>query len=364
MTSGKILATVVGVAAAAILITQLACAKSEEEPQLVENWINVALGPQKETTYTCAKTGKNVSQRDLTSHLPQSVFFGNSQLQPSSVIAATNVIGNTNGIASAGAQVQYTVNNPSNSSDSAQVFNNFAQAASIVEPFSENYATRSGAAPPVAGCSKGRHSAQSSSYGCGPAGTIANGYGQEQANALGTDFNPYEGNSLPTSHMDAYELPGGTLNTLDSAGNPQSFYMTDRLMYSTLRRARCPGAVDMIRGDLAIIPKPQMMMSAARPSDTLETGAFNAMNGAFATTPQATAALVSADAGSVRRALGGGDLTQAVMSGDPQPVLTAQTFVPSSALLAADNINMAVSKNMMSNSQAGDAKVVVGYTSY
>ena len=32
MTSGKILATVVGVAAAAILITQLACAKSEEEP--------------------------------------------------------------------------------------------------------------------------------------------------------------------------------------------------------------------------------------------------------------------------------------------------------------------------------------------
>jgi len=78
MTSGKILATVVGVAAAAILITQLASAKSEEEPQIVENWLNVALGPVKNTTYTCAKTGKNMAARDLTSHLPQSVFFGNS----------------------------------------------------------------------------------------------------------------------------------------------------------------------------------------------------------------------------------------------------------------------------------------------
>ena len=75
MTSGKILATVVGVAAAAILITQLASNKSEEEP-LVEHWnMNPTMGIISERSYTCAKTGKNVRARDLTSGLPDSVFF-------------------------------------------------------------------------------------------------------------------------------------------------------------------------------------------------------------------------------------------------------------------------------------------------
>ena len=134
MTSGKILATVVGVAAAAILITQLASNKSEEEP-LVENWVNVALGPLKETTYTCAKTGKNMAARDLTSGLPQSVFFSPNNLQPSNVIAATNV--QANSIPNAGASVQYLVNNPQTQANSAQVFSNFAQAASVVEGYDD-----------------------------------------------------------------------------------------------------------------------------------------------------------------------------------------------------------------------------------
>jgi len=119
MTSGKILATVVGVAAAAILITQLVNNKSEEEP-LVENWVNVALGPLQETSYTCAKTGKNMSSRDLTSGLPQSVFFGNSHLQPSTVMGATNF--QANSIPSQGMNVQYLANNPQSQASSAQVF--------------------------------------------------------------------------------------------------------------------------------------------------------------------------------------------------------------------------------------------------
>ena len=48
--------------------------------------------------------------------------------------------------------------------------------------------------------------------GCGPSGTIADGYGQAQANALGSDFSPYDGMELPIfPRMDAYELPGGEL---------------------------------------------------------------------------------------------------------------------------------------------------------
>ncbi len=362
MTSGKILATVVGVAAAAILITQLASNKSEEEP-LVENWVNVALGPLKETTYTCARTGKNMAARDLTSGLPQSVFFGNSLLQPSSVISATNV--QANSIPNAGASVQYLVNNPQTQANSAQVFNNFMQAASVVEGYDdvvEDYNSRSDSAPPVRSCASKHDHQLSSSAGCGPSGTIANGYGQQQANALGVDFSPYEGSSLPASHMDAYELPGGSLNTMDSAGNPQSYYMTDRLMYSTLKRARCSGVADMIRGDLPVVKGGIVMTTAARPGDTLETGAFNAMHGAFATTPQATSALVAADAGSVRTALGGGDLTHAVLGDSPEPVLTANTFVPSAAAQIATN--MATQKGMLGNVPAGDVTLVTGYTSY
>ena len=362
MTSGKILATVVGVAAAAILITQLVNNKSEEEP-LVENWVNVALGPLQETSYTCAKTGKNMSSRDLTSGLPQSVFFGNSHLQPSTVMGATNF--QANSIPSQGMNVQYLANNPQSQASSAQVFNNFAQAASVVEGYSdvvEDYNSRSGSAPPVRSCASKHDHQLSSSAGCGPAGTVANGYGQQQANALGVDFTPYDGGSLPASHADAYELSGGTLNTMDSAGNPQSFYMTERLMYSTLKRARCPGVADMIRGDLAIVPQGQVMQSAARPADTLETGAFGALFGAFGTGAQATSALVSADAGAVRTALGGANLSEAVLTEDPEPVLTANTFVPSAAKLLATN--MATQKGMLGNTPAGDVTLVTGYTSY
>ena len=358
MTSGKILATVVGVAAAAILITQLVSAKSEEEPQIVENWLNVALGPVKNTTYTCAKTGKNMAARDLTSHLPQSVFFGNSHLQPSTVIGATNF--QANSIPNSGMNVQYLANNPQNNASSAQVFNNFSQAASVVEGYHEDYSNRSGSAPPVESCKLDHQ--LSSSAGCGPQGTIANGYGGQQANALGPDFSPYEGSSLPSTHMDAYEMPGGTLNTMDSAGNPQSFYMTERLMYSTLNRARCSGTTDMIRGDLAIVPQGQYMQCAGTPADTLQTGAFNAMFGAFASTPQATAALVSADSGSVRTALGGGNLSDAVLYDSPEPILTSSTFVPSAA--AQLSTNMATQKGMLGNVSSGDVTLVTGYTSY
>jgi hypothetical protein len=360
MTSGKILATVVGVAAAAILITQLASAKSEEEPQIVENWLNVALGPVKNTTYTCAKTGKNMAARDLTSHLPQSVFFGNSNLQPLTVIGATNV--QADSIPNAGMNVQYLANNPQNQASSAQVFNNFSQAASVVEGYHEDYSNRSGSAPPVQSCTSKLDRQLSSSAGCGPQGTIANSYGKQQANALGPDYSPYEGSSLPASHFDAYEMPGGALNTLDSAGNPQSFYMTERLMYSTLNRARCPGTTDMIRGDLAIVPQGQYMQAAGTPADTLQTGAFNAMNGAFGSTPQATAALVAADSGSVRTALGGGDLTHAVLNDSPEPILTTSTFVPSAA--AQLSTNMATQKGMLGNVSSGDVTLVTGYTSY
>ena len=360
MTSGKILATVVGVAAAAILITQLAFTKSEEEPRIVENWLNVALGPVKQTTYTCAKTGKNMATRDLTSHLPQSVFFGNKNLQPSTVIGATNVQANT--IPNAGMNVQYLANNPQSQASSAQVFNNFAQAASVVEGYHEDYNNRSGSAPPVKACVSKFDRQLSSSAGCGPQGTISNGYGDQQANALGPDFSPYEGSSLPVSHMDAYEMPGGTLNTMDSAGNPQSFFMTERLMYSTLNRARCPGTTDMIRGDLAIMPQAQLMKPAGSPADTLQTGAFNAMNGAFGATPQATAALVAADSGSVRTALGGGNLSDAVLYDSPSPILTANTFVPSS--YEKIQTNMATQKGMFGSVPSGDVTLVTGYTSY
>ena len=364
MTSGKILATVVGVAAAAILITQLASNQSEEEP-LVEHWnMNPTMGIISERSYTCAKTGKNVRARDLTSGLPDSVFFQPNQLQPGTVIGATNVVGNAVG-SGAGMQTQYLQN--ANPTVSPQVaFSNFAQAAAFTgdsfEGYREDFNNRSTSAPPQHKC----HSddkVHSSSAGCGPAGTIANGYGLAQANALGHNFSPMETPSLPVSHSDAYSLNAGTLNTLDSAGNPQSYYMTDRLMYSTLKRARCPGTVDMIRGDLAIQNTGQIMTPAGTPADVLETGAFAALYGPFGTSTQQTADLVAASTSGFRTAMAGADLADAVMDNSPEPVLTHNTFIPSSAQVMAHNINMGVQKGTISSQAAGDVTTVTGYSS-
>ena len=109
-------------------------------------------------------------------------------------------------------------------------------------------------------------------------------------------------------------------------------------MYSTLHRARCPGTVDYIRGDLAIVPCAQQSQPAARPGDTLVSGAFAALGGPFNTSMQETAALISADSAGAIEALGGTNLANSVMNVNPAPVLTSNTFLSTSAAAALDNI--------------------------
>ena len=370
MSNLKILATIVGLTTAVILITQLSNNGSAEP--LVEHWNagGPLLAPLQETTYTCNKTGKNVkdprlSGRKLTGVFPESVFFGNAQLQPQTVIGATNMEASPYSVGNGGSQIQYKLNaNPTTTP--AALFSNFAEAAGVVE---ENYTARSSSAPPIESCNR-RSDGLSNPAGCGPRGTISDGYGLQRANALGPDYSPMNSEPLPLpiSHMDAYSIPQGNLETVDEAGHINSHFMTSSLMYSTLRRARCPGTTDMIRGDLPVVPGPTCGQSAARPGDSLEPGAFAAMFGSYSVTPQATTALISADSGSVRTALGGVDQVNEVMQGVPEPVLTMDTFIPTSAISASRNFaasqKSVATDTLNGNVQGRTGALITGYTSY
>ena len=116
--------------------------------------------------------------------------------------------------------------------------------------------------------------------GCGPAGTIASGYGM--SNLVGADFDALSGpqgqsrSSLLEGSGTSYtsELPVASME-----GNVGASFNTTRMVYSTLSRAQCPGTRDLIRGDLPIQACGQYMQTAARAADTLSTGAMAAMFG-------------------------------------------------------------------------------------
>jgi len=391
MTSGKILATVVGITAAAILISQLSGSKSE--PEIVENFLTGfgTLHPSVQTiTYPVSSQGCGAgvqitpaqqksmatlgSGKKLTSDLPDSVFFGNAQYDMNNISQSTNMAGAG---ATYGAQVQALMN-PGNSAQAT--FRNFEAAAGVIEGYNDGASKHShGHKKPhhnhkkhSHGHKKHGHSVKthliptSSSFGCGPEGTIQDAYG---ANVLGSDFHALNRVELPTDGFTGSELPAAGFSVTNADGTMSSHYSVDRLMYSTSKRARCNGAVDYIRGDLAIAPCPIAMMPAAKPYDTLEAGAFGALFGTSGQSVQDTIALISDSkarggfstlAGAVMAEL----VEQDAMNGTlGQPVLTQATFASTSANALLDT--MATTDNAVgSSTQSGDVTVYTGYSDF
>ena len=390
MTSGKILATVVGITAAAILISQLSGSKSE--PEIVENFLTGfgTLHPSVQTiTYPAGAGGscgagvqitpaqqKSMatlgSGKKLTSHLPDSVFFGNAQYDMNNISQSTNMAGAG---ATYGAQVQALMN-PGSSAQ--QTFRNFEAAAGVIEGYNDGASKPSHSHSHSHGHKKHRHGHKhaskkvhltptSSSFGCGPEGTIQDAYG---ANVLGSDFHALNRVELPTDGFTGSELPAAGFSVTNADGTMSSHYSVDRLMYSTSKRARCNGAVDYIRGDLAIAPCPIAMMPAAKPYDTLEAGAFGALFGTSGQSVQDTIALISdSKARGGFSTLAGADMAELVeqdaMNGTlGVPVLTQATFATTSANALMDAQRTSTDNAVGSSTQSGDVTVYSGYTDF
>jgi len=368
VSTGKICATVAGLAAVILVISQLQFG-SAAQPEVVENWTAgmPALRPNVMTT----SRGSRLAGKSLVSNLPDSVFFnGGAGFAPTTVIGATNVRGLAQG--AGGARMQLGSGMSVQAGLSA--FDNFNAAADMVE----NYSAKRQHGHRAKHRHHSRRVPPSTPTGCGPAGTIASGYGM--SNLVGADFD-----ALSAAHG------GGKSSLLESSGTSYTSdlpvasmdgavgasFNTDRLVYSTLSRAQCSGTRDLIRGDLPIQPCGQYMQTAARAADTLSTGAMAAMFGIGGSSSSAaqTAALVSRDAANGGlSALSGMNLTDLV-SQEPAPsALNMGTFASTSAEVVANaysNMNQAGSRMVGANpttggvsGQASPSALYTGFTSF
>ena len=374
MTSGKILATVVGIAAAVILISQLS--GSISEPDIVENFLTGAplIQPSMQRLYRPADGGawtqmtpakqkllaSTMSGTKLTTELPDDVFFGNAQWQ------LNNTHKGMTAAANYGAQTQALLNP---GSTPQATFRNFEAAAGVIEGYHDDGGKRHG--------QHGQHKSKklqliptSSPFGCGPDGTVNGPYGA--ANSLGSDFHALNTVDLPTDGFTGSELPAPTFSVTNADGTMNSHYSVDRMMYSTARRSRCAGQVDFIRGDLAIAPCPIASMPAARAYDTLEAGAFGCLFGLDGSSAKSTIALIAdSKAGSGFTALAGADMADLVQQAADegtlgQQVLTQGTFAPTSAKSMVDLLDTeSTTPNAVgTNTASGDLVVYTGYSDF
>lgn len=302
MSSGKIIASILAISATLVFISQTLMNNSEST---TENF--VALG----YPLTIRKDTTETPTNSLVGHLPDTAFFSNGHYETKSVMGSINNVANQD----MGMAVQLSqVTNPTQS-DKA-MFSSFAAAA---------------------GNNVESYTAKQSSSGC-------------------TSTNALEPVELPVSGFTASEVPTGMSQELGADGNIQAAFNTTRLMYTTLKRPQC--GVDRIRGDLAIAPCPIVSRMAAKPADTLESGAFAALFGSYAEEPQKTAALISADTMGMRTALGGANQVHEVQNAGNGPILTSNTFIPT----AYEKMEMMSSNRGSSgNSLTGQIK---GYTSF
>jgi len=188
MISGKILATLVGITTAVILLSQLA-SSSELMPITLEPYVNVPLRQHQEMVYEPAHCGGHKSGRKLTGEFPDSVFVSSTNLQPTSVMnTGSNLRGSALG--DGGLAIQYS-QNPNASGNTQAAFSSFDQAAGVLKESYDhhNHHKQCGCGASPCGCDSGN-----------------NGYGQQAANGIGSDYSPFEQSesSLPISGLTAY----------------------------------------------------------------------------------------------------------------------------------------------------------------
>ena len=201
--------------------------------------------------------------------------------------------------------------------------------------------------------------------GSPPAGTTNDYMGSQ---VMGANFQypgGKEGLLTPGRNVTS-SLPLGNMNlAAGEGGAPMNVAMADRLVYSTLKRARCAGTVDMIRGDLPIPVGGITSTPPGRPADTLEAGAFATMFGLNAAQAQQTTALIAQDQGSgysaINAPLGSlvSELAEQKRNGTAPRGLSTSTF---GSTAAAEDI---IRSNEMLNGQtrAGTNHATMGVNS-
>ena len=380
ISTGKICATVAGLAAVILVISQLQLNNGKDD--VVENWGGL---PTFRPNMMTVKRGANQKGKSLLSDLPDSTFFmPTASYQPRTVIGATNVIGNT---VSAGGPLMNLQPGLGVQAGLNSTFENFEAAANMVENYHKqplgpggqhNLGPGGQHKKPHRNLGPGgtRRVPPANPTGCGPAGTIASGYGM--SNLVGADFDALSGpQGQPRSSMlegsgtsYASELPVASME-----GNVGASFNTARMVYSTLSRAQCSGTRDLIRGDLPITPCGQYMQTAARAADTLSTGAMAAMFGIDGNTSMRTSQLVTADASAGGlTALAGMNLADLVVQPKGQAGISSDTFASTSAEVVANAYtaqNVANSRMVGANPTNGDvmgisqpASLYTGYTSF
>ena len=401
-TGKKLMATAVGLVAAAYIIKNIQVEEKYEE-DLIENWdTGVRIGPMMQMSYTTDSgnefmidpTLRNVSTsqpratanaslgggKNLLGHLPETAFFGNAEFQPTTMNKFTNMKANNtfgarmeglNALGGAplytqgGLNAQFQLNNASKNTTNLEAH----EAANMARLNRSSSRSRSRSRSPMTRRSSSRSRSRSpmtrrsSSPGRLPSRKPSI---NRKGCGCGTQLN-----ALPSMAIDSIatnEIPLGAATVNFADGEVLDVYANQRLMYSTLSRARCPGTVDMIRGDLPITPCAQLMMPAARPADTLATGAFAAMFGTDARGAGETAALVAADQGFVQSAYGGMDLgylateNQRLGLTNAEPPINTSTFLSSSAAQANALLQTSevTQKSIGTNSGTGEVVATTG----
>ena len=392
--SGKFLATAAGIAAGAYLLSQL---KAEEEP-VIENYINYRIGGRAERVFRDPKTGSFVAIRgnskldNLLSGCDDDTFFqpANYQSTPGSatdsgrtvaggppetvgariqmqlaspqqrdkelkdfqqaVTSTDNVYKGNTGLAAAGIAIKEGAATDDGlpveyfATDGDQrPGSNIAQPArtTIAQPPSGNktfeWDPTLGNLDPVDMRAHNLPTAQTTPLDCGPQGTIREYSGQR---LMASNFEYPAGKKaiLQPAMSLTDTLPVGNMSVPGPDGNPMNIQIADRLVYSTLTRARCPGTVDMIRGDLPIPKGGQYSAPAGNAADTLEAGAFAAMFGLEARTAQQTTALILADQAGTRPTLAGADIAELIMQRKLDGNPAAPLQLGSTAITAAQTV--------------------------
>lgn len=272
MLSGKILFTLIG------LILAFFALGSNTQP-LVENWMGI---PHQGPTAQPYAVASNGSKTALSGNFfDPAAYRGSGKFV--SVPSFQSIISPRFSNVQYGANIRYNMPDRENLASPCNplTFGDMAKENyASQQPVKENY-----------GCGTGQCGSKDSAPSCGKGGyglghKVAGGYelpvGYTNGN-YNDVYNSLGGDVVSKPCVDdptASALPVGTMNTMDSMGNPDQFVVFNRLMNVNLTGSRLRSQGDPIRGDLAVTPCQSGWFSVyPTPARDLQTGALNVLAG-------------------------------------------------------------------------------------
>jgi hypothetical protein len=135
---------------------------------------------------------------------------------------------------------------------------------------------------------------------CGKGGTPLSFHGEAQV--MDSDYKSGNYKELLSKSQGQFpmatdQLPVADMTTVNSAGETEQVYITDRFIYAN-RNSRLRSQGDMIRGDLPIVPcAAEWFRPSVSPNIDLQQGAMNVLGGVDNSTTQALSELINMTSG-------------------------------------------------------------------